>query len=59
MNAGVAPVFRLTPPPSAPLLIPPMLDPPFGAAVRLGAGRKELNPPVPPDPILARFARGS
>lgn len=58
LKPGAAPVFRLTPPASPPLLIPPSLDPPFGAAVRLGAGRKELKLPIPLEPVLARFAGG-
>lgn len=59
LNPGVAPVLRLTPLPNPPFLMPPAAGPPFGAVIRLGAGRKELNPLMPPAPILARFVGGS
>ena len=58
LNPGAAPVLRLTPLPSPPFLMPPAVGPPFCAVVRLGAGRKELKPLMPPGPILARFVGG-
>ena len=58
LNPGAAPVLRLTALPNPPLFMPPAPGPPFGAVVRLGAGRKALNPLKPPEPILARFVGG-
>lgn len=55
LKPGVAPVFRFTPLPSPPLLEASV---PFAATERFGAGRKELNAPNAPPPVLARFAGG-